>query len=143
MFKRRVWWFLNVLQFSSIYHWIRRLLLVCYNLKSLKFSRQFIDYVQRYPDIKQKKHRSKKVSCTFDFLQFGQKLAQIFTSISSQNWFTILSKFDVKIFFSCQSIKVFFHFYHLFFATIKFFFIYITYFSIPFLNNLIFIYFII
>ena len=48
------------------------LLLVCYNLKSLKFSGHFVDYFVRYPDIKQtKKYKSKRVSCELDFLRFG------------------------------------------------------------------------
>ena len=76
---------LNFLQFSSIFHWIFTLLLVCYNSKSQKFLRQFMDYFLRYPDIKQKKHKSKKVSCALDFLGFGWKVEQVFTRISSKN----------------------------------------------------------
>ena len=45
-----------------------------------------MDYVLRYPDIKQKKkHKSKKDYCAFDFLALGFKLAQTFTCISSEN----------------------------------------------------------
>ena len=59
-----------------------------------------MDYFLRYPDIKQKKDKSKKVSCVLDFLGLGEKLAQIFTSLSYKNWGTRFSKFDLKIFFS-------------------------------------------
>ena len=73
---------------------------------------QFMDYFLSYLGIEQKKHESKKVSCAFVFLGFGQKLAEIFTSISSnnKNWSTRFSEFDVKIFFSYQNIKEFYFF---------------------------------
>ena len=44
-------------KFSTIFKHIplNGILLFCYNLKSVKFPRQFMDYFLRYPDIKQKK----------------------------------------------------------------------------------------
>ena len=43
----------------------------------------------------------------------GLKLAEIFTSISSENWPTRFSKFDLEIFFHIKISKnFFFHFYH-------------------------------
>ena len=50
-----------------------RIIIGLYNLKSLKFSRQFIDYFLRYPNIKQtKKHKSKKVFCTLASRDWAQ-----------------------------------------------------------------------
>ena len=46
-----------------------------YNLKSLKLSRQFMDYFLRYPDTKQKKHKSKRISYALDLFEPALKIA--------------------------------------------------------------------
>ena len=66
--------FRTVLKYISLN--LRSLLLFCYNLKILKFLRQFMDYFLRYPDIKQTKHRIKKVYCALVFLGIKLKIGE-------------------------------------------------------------------
>ena len=73
-----------------------------------------MDYVRKYPDIKQKKkHKSKKVSYALDSLGLSQKFAQIFTS------YQIFEIWSRNIFFISKSFFfIVFYFYHLYFDTI-------------------------